>query len=167
MSKTEQSTHSIPIGLESLTRAKAANMARQHRIQCHRWDVIALARRGDLPGATGAVAIVNKCPLAEPADAGIGVQLNTLCAVGVANMRRPTAGASVDIADDMLKSAEARALVRLLLARLQVVIPGRLLKKTNIVRNFKHPPTLGLRRWQAALSEAFAAESSLIAKCYT
>lgn len=74
--------------------------------------------RGGSPGRTGALDIVNKCPFAEPADARIGVQLNTLCAVGVANMRCATAGASVDIADDMLKPAEARALVRVLLARL-------------------------------------------------
>ena len=98
-----------------------------------------LSRRGESPGGTGALDNVNKCPFAEPADAGIGVQLNALCAVGVANMRCATAGARVDIADDMFKPAEASALVRVLLAWLQAMKPSRLLKKTNIMRNFKHP----------------------------
>ena len=44
-----------------------------------------------------------------------GVQLDALCAVGVTNMRCATARARIDIADDMLESAEASALVRVVL----------------------------------------------------
>lgn len=98
--------------------------------------------RGGSPRGTGALDIVNKCPLTEPADAGVGVKLDALCAVGVANMRCTTAGARVDIADDVLKLAEPSALVLLLLARLQAVISSRLLKETNVMRNLKHHASL-------------------------
>ena len=75
-----------------------------------------MSRKGWLPGGDGTLDIVNKCPFAEPADAGVSIQLDALCAVGVANVRCATAGARVDIADDMLEPAEASALVRVLLA---------------------------------------------------
>ena len=101
-----------------------------------------LSRRGESPGGIGALDIVNKCPFAEPADAGIRVQLNALCTIGVANVRYATAGAGVHIADDMLEPAEASALVRVLLARLEGMVSSRLLEKTNVVRNFKHLASL-------------------------
>lgn len=110
--------------------------------------------RDGSPGGTSALDVVNKRPFAEPADAGVGVQLDALCAVGVANMRCATAAARIDIADDMLEPAEASALVLVLLAWLQAVVPSRLLEETDVMRSLKHPASLACWRWKVC-SEKF------------
>ena len=75
-------------------------------------------------------------------------------------MRLAAAGAGIHVAHNVLELAEACAVVMLLLACLQAVISRRLLKKSNIMGNLKHPTSPVSWRWNAAICQAFAAEPS-------
>lgn len=68
-------------------------------------------------------------PLAKPAHAGVRVQLNTLFASRIADVRLPAGCTVEDVAKDVLKTTKSRALVTLRARRcLESMEPRRMLQ---------------------------------------